>query len=125
MLLKLDFAGEVPIYLQIRNQIVHAIADGTLSPGERLPAIRALALEAGINMMTVSKAYQILRDEGYIETDRRRGAVVTDMSHVGEMPLKTQKSLKLAISEAKLAGVSKGELLDHCALYYDETEVKS
>lgn len=124
MLLKLDFSSEIPIYMQIRNQVVCAIADGTLAPGEQLPAIRALAAEAGINMMTVSKAYQMLRTEGCIETDRRRGAVVTHKP-TGEMSLKTREALKLAISEAKLAGVSRDYLIERCALYFDEMEAEA
>lgn len=75
MLLQLDFSSDLPIYLQIRNQIVLGIASGALVPGERLPTIRTLADEAGVNMMTVSKAYQLLKQEGYIRTDRRSGAV--------------------------------------------------
>lgn len=70
MLLQLDFSSDVPIYQQIRNQVVLAIASGRLEPGEKLPTIRALAEEAGINMMTASKAYQLLKQEGYITTDR-------------------------------------------------------
>ena len=61
MLLQLDFNSERPIYQQIRDQIVVGIAQGVLSPGEKLPTVRALADEAGVNMMTVSKAYQIGR----------------------------------------------------------------
>ena len=76
MLLRLDFSSDVPIYQQIRNQIVLGIADGRLAPGERLPTIRALAEESGINKMTVSKAYQLLKQEGYIRLDRRYGAVI-------------------------------------------------
>ena len=76
MLLKFDFGSNVPIYMQLRNQVVIAIAEGVLAPGEQLPTIRALAEESGINMMTVSKAYQLLKQEGYITTDRRSGAVV-------------------------------------------------
>lgn len=125
LLLKLDFGCETPIYLQIRNQIVCAIADGTLNSGERLPTIRALAAEAGINMMTVSKAYQLLRAEGCIETDRRLGAIVTRQPASGMMSVKTQDTLKLAISEAKLAGVSRAELIECCVTYYDETEAKA
>ena len=56
MLLQLDFSSDLPIYLQIRNQIVLGIASGALVPGERLPTIRTLADEAGGIMMTVSKA---------------------------------------------------------------------
>ena len=64
MLLHLDFSSGVPIYQQIRNQIVLGIASGSLPPGQRLPTIRGLAEEAGINMMTVNKAYQLLKQEG-------------------------------------------------------------
>ena len=60
MLLKLDFGADRPIYMQIRDQIVLGIAQGQLAAGEKLPTIRALAEECGINMMTVSKAYQLL-----------------------------------------------------------------
>ena len=66
MILNFDFHSDVPIFMQIRNQIVIGIAEGKLKPGEQLPTIRALADESGINMMTVSKAYQILKQEGYI-----------------------------------------------------------
>ena len=56
MILNFDFHSDVPIFMQIRNQIVIGIAEGKLKPGEQLPTIRALADESGINMMTVSKA---------------------------------------------------------------------
>ena len=61
MILTFDFSSDVPLYMQLRNQIVIGIAEGKLVPGEKLPTIRALADESGINMMTVSKAYQILQ----------------------------------------------------------------
>ena len=76
MILNFDFSSSIPLYMQLRNQIVIGIAEGKLMPGEKLPTIRGLAEESGINMMTVSKAYQLLKQEGYIHTDRRSGAVV-------------------------------------------------
>ena len=69
MLLRLDFANDMPIYMQIRNQIVLGIANGELKPGEKLPPIRTLAAETGVNTMTVNKAYQLLKQEGYLITD--------------------------------------------------------
>ena len=120
MLLKFDFASNVPIYMQLRNQVVIAIAEGKLMPGEQLPTIRALAEESGINMMTVSKAYQLLKQEGYITTDRRNGAVV--MGGVGEGRLSEESlmKLRLCISELRIAGVSCGELLELCREMYEE-----
>ena len=84
MLLQLDFSGRLPIYMQIRNQIVLGIASGELAPGEKLPTIRALAEQSGVNMMTVSKAYSLLKQEGYITADRRGGTVVSGSPGAGE-----------------------------------------
>ena len=114
MLLHLDFNSEIPIYVQIRNQIVLGIAEGKLLTGEKLPTIRALSEECGINMMTVSKAYQLLKQEGYIHTDRRSGATVCQPeSHTGPKP-ETIAGLKLRLSELRLAGMNKEEALELC-----------
>ena len=76
MILKLDMNSTVPIYVQLRNQIVMGIGHGELKEGERLPTVRQLASDAGVNTMTVNKTYQILKAEGYIQTDRQQGAMV-------------------------------------------------
>ena len=119
MLLQLDFNSDVPIYQQIRNQIVLGIADGGLEPGQRLPTIRALADEAGINMMTVSKAYQLLKQEGYILTDRRSGATVAPRQGGGPSR-DTLEGLRLRLGELRLAGLGREEMLELCAKLYDE-----
>lgn len=77
MILKIDFDSEVPIYIQIKNQIIEGIAKGEIDKDEELPSVRALAEDIGINMHTVNKAYNILKDEGYIKIDRRKGAIVS------------------------------------------------
>lgn len=78
MILRINLASEEPLYLQIRQQVVEAIAVGELAPGDRLPAVRQLAGELGINMHTVNKAYAVLRDEGFISMRSRSGAVVAE-----------------------------------------------
>ena len=118
MLLRLDFSSDVPIYQQIRNQVVTAIASGQLAPGEKLPTIRALAEEAGINMMTASKAYQLLKSEGYITTGRRDGATVR-LPEAGAGP-ETVEGLRLRICELRLAGMGKEEILELCGKIFDE-----
>lgn len=119
MIMKLDFASSIPIYQQVRDQIVQAIANGTFSDGDRLPTIRALAQETGINTMTVNKAYQLLKQEGYIITDRRNGAVVSGRREKQkEVPPKVKEELKLLIAEAKINGVEEGEFLDLCQKLY-------
>lgn len=76
MILKIDFDSEIPIYLQIKNQVIEGIAKGQLEDGEELPSVRGLAEDIGVNMHTVNKAYSILKDEGYLKIDRRRGAFI-------------------------------------------------
>ena len=66
MILKIDFDSDIPIYVQIKNQIIEGIAKGEIDKGEELPSVRALAEDIGINMHTVNKAYNMLKDEGYI-----------------------------------------------------------
>lgn len=123
MILNFDFHSDVPIFMQIRNQIVIGIAEGKLKPGEQLPTIRALADESGINMMTVSKAYQILKQEGYITTDRRSGARVAlkDDKAVNE---KTMQQLRLAVSELRLSGMKEEEILSLVSELYQEGGVQ-
>ena len=120
MLLHLDFGSDVPIYLQIRNQIVLGIAEGKLQTGEKLPTIRALSEECGINMMTVSKAYQLLKQEGYIQTDRRSGATVCQCNQVSAPRQDTIDALKLHLSELRLAGMTLDDTLSLCKTLYEE-----
>ena len=122
MLLRFDFASTVPIYMQLRNQVVIAIAEGKLTPGEQLPTIRALAEESGINMMTVNKAYQLLKQEGYITTDRRSGTVVMPRAGSGVPSAESLHKLRLCVSELRIAGVSCEELVALCQQMYEEGE---
>lgn len=122
MILKFDFSSNEPLYLQLRNQIVLGIGEGRLKPGEKLPTIRALAEESGINMMTVSKAYQMLKQEGYITTDRRSGASVAYKGAVSA-PENTLKTLRISINELRLSGMNKDEIMDLCRKVYEEGEL--
>ena len=76
MILKIDFESEEALYIQLCNQIIMGIATDLLHEGDSLPSVRQLAEEIGINMHTVNKAYAVLRQEGFLRLDRRRGAVV-------------------------------------------------
>lgn len=110
MVISINDASEIPIYQQIRNQIVLGISDGRLAPGEQLPTVRALAEEIGINSMTVSKAYTLLKQEGYIYTDRRSGARVRQEFETNkELSEKSQELLRQIISEAKVSGMTQTE----------------
>jgi DNA-binding transcriptional regulator YhcF (GntR family) len=111
MIIRIDEYSDVPIYMQIRNQIVMGISSGELKPGEQLPTVRALALEIGINTMTVSKTYQLLKQEGYIMTDRKNGARVREnITQSGVISEENKTELRRIVSESRLAGISKDEL---------------
>ncbi|MCR4672058.1 MAG: GntR family transcriptional regulator [Lachnospiraceae bacterium] len=76
MILEIDFNSDEAIYMQLRNQIIAAIACAELCSGDMLPSVRSLADSVGINMHTVNKTYTLLKQEGYVKLDRRKGAVI-------------------------------------------------
>lgn len=108
MLLEIDESSTVPLFSQIAQQIRRHVADGSLEAGERLPPARALAASLGVNMHTVLRAYQELRDEGLVDMRRSRGVVVTGAAP-DEAPI-----LELShrfIAEARRRGMSDPEIL--------------
>ncbi|MBR5179931.1 MAG: GntR family transcriptional regulator [Lachnospiraceae bacterium] len=120
MIIRIDELSDVPIYLQLRNQIVMGISSGELKSGEKLPTVRDLALEMGINTMTVSKAYQLLKTEGYIMTDRKNGARVrTEIKKEAYISDANKTELKRIVSEARISGVDKQELLSLVETFWE------
>ena len=108
MIIRLNTASTVPIYVQLRNQIVTGIGRGELKVGEKLPTVRQLALDAGVNTMTVNKTYQI-------EIDRRNGATVRPMKDTTlQYREKLKEELELIGAEACLKGMDKKEFLTIC-----------
>ena len=121
MIIKIDFESEEAIYIQLRNQIIMGIATDRIREGDSLPSVRQLAENIGINMHTVNKAYAVLKQEGYIKLDRRRGAVIAldidKLRSIGR--LREELSVLLARSVCK--NVSREEvhaLVDEIYEYY-------
>lgn len=111
MLFKIRFESSKPIYQQMRDQIILAMAKEELLPGENLPSVRQLAKDIGVNPMTVSKVYSQLKDQGYIIIDRRHGASLRSAEDVKkENTDYLIEELELILSEAKLKGMTKKEL---------------
>ncbi|HIS39791.1 MAG TPA: GntR family transcriptional regulator [Candidatus Aphodovivens avistercoris] len=108
MIVRIDQMSSEPVYLQVRDQIVAAIARGELRPSDRLPSVRALASDLGINLHTVNKAYAVLRDEGYLLMRGRSGAVVADYRQAASAERKAAGAEKIASELYRLA-------LEHCA----------
>ncbi|MCL2704357.1 MAG: GntR family transcriptional regulator [Defluviitaleaceae bacterium] len=121
MIIKLDTTSATPIYVQLRNQIVMGIGRGELKIGEGLPTVRQMAEDIGINTMTVNKTYAILKQEGYIEIDRRHGAKVSpkvDLS--GRFREKVEIELTLLIAESSLKGMNRDDFMKVCADVYSK-----
>ncbi len=110
MIIKIDFNSEEAIYMQLRNQIVFGIATAQLCEGDSLPSVRSLAEEVGINMHTVNKAYTVLKQEGLIRLDRRRGAVIAiDMDKLQAIAdMKTQ--MRVVLAKGRCKNISKEEV---------------
>lgn len=119
MMIEIDFNSGEAIYVQLRNQIVLAIATNNLHQGESLPSVRQLADDIGVNMHTVNKAYSILKQEGYLKLDRRRGAVIAVDSRKNEEMEAILHDMKLIIARGICKGVSKEEMIEVVSDVYD------
>ena len=113
MLLRVSSTSEKPLYQQLRDQIVEGIAVGELLPGEKLPSVRSLATDLGINLHTVNKAYAVLRDEGYVAMRGRSGAVVsTPGEQASTRSLLEDERMDEALFDLALAFRARGGSLD-------------
>ena len=110
MVIKIDFNSDEAIYMQLCNQIVIGIATARIREGDVLPSVRQMAEQIGINMHTVNKAYSVLRREGLVTIDRRRGAVVAiDADKIQALEeLEEQLLILLAMSSCK--NITRGEV---------------
>lgn len=110
MIFSIDFNSDEAIYLQLCNQIIMSIANDNIREGDSLPSVRQLAEDIGINMHTVNKAYTILKQEGYIKLDRRRGAVIAlDMDKLETMQALSDE-LRMIIAKAMCSNLTADEI---------------
>ena len=121
MLIEIDFSSDEAIYQQLCDQIILGIATSRLVDGEVLPSVRQMADEIGINMHTVNKAYTILRQEGFVKFDRRRGAFISVDEKNRERALAImEKEMRVLLAEARCRGLSRNEMLLLVNRIYDE-----
>lgn len=111
MTINIDFNSAEAIYIQLRNQIIMQIAQDRIKNGESLPSVRQLADELGVNMHTVNKAYALLKEDGYLSLDRRRGAVIqvsleTRSAHLESMNI----AMRMMVAEAICKDISLNEM---------------
>jgi GntR family transcriptional regulator len=107
MLFRVDQASGVPIFDQLAASVRAELARGTLRAGDRLPSAREVAAALQVNIHTVLRAYQDLRDEGLVDLRRGRGAVVTDNAGLSPELLDDIQAL---VAEARRLGVGLGTL---------------
>lgn len=110
MLIEVDFNSDEAIYIQLCNQIILGIATAEIHEGDSLPSVRQLAESIGINMHTVNKAYGVLKREGYISLDKRRGAVIAvDMDKLEALE-DMKRQLKLVLARGHCKNISRQEV---------------
>ena len=120
MYIEIDFNSEEAIYIQLRNQIIMGIATSEIREGESLPSVRQLAERVGINMHTVNKAYSVLKQEGYIQLDRRKGAVIAlDMNKL-EAIEKMRTQLRIVLARGLCKNISREEVHELVDEIFDE-----
>ena len=110
MVIEIDFNSDEAIYMQLRNQIIMGIATSKFREGDMLPSVRQLADHIGINMHTVNKAYTVLRQEGYVKVDRRKGVMIAvDVDKLKAME-DVRNDLLVTLAKASCKNISREEV---------------
>ena len=112
MYIEIDFESNEALYMQLHDQIIFGIVQEEIGEGDQLPSVRSMAEQIGINMHTVNKAYALLRDEGFLTLDQRRGAVIAIDAEKASAINELKGSLRIMVAQALLRGISKDEIHD-------------
>lgn len=107
---QIDSASRVPIYEQLKTSVIQLALSGVLKPDDRLPPVRALALQLGINPNTVAKAYKMLETEGYTYSVTGKGSFISEKLS-GQAP-KQQITRRLGelIQSARSSGITEAQM---------------
>lgn len=122
MLIEIDFNSEEAIYIQLRNQVILGIATANIHEGDSLPSVRQLAETIGVNMHTVNKAYNVLKQEGFITLDKRRGAVIALDENKIRAVEEMRKQLQIVLAKACCRAISREEIHELVDEILDEYE---
>ena len=120
MLIEIEFNSDEAIYVQLQNQIIMGIATATIHEGDALPSVRQLADRVGINMHTVNKAYSVLKQEGFIQLDRRRGAVIAIDANKAQAILEMKAQLRILLAKGSCKSISRQEVHELVDEIFDE-----
>lgn len=120
MVLEIDFNSDEALYLQLCNQIIMGIATSQFREGDSLPSVRQLADLVGINMHTVNKAYTVLRQEGFVKVDRRKGAVIAiDVDKLRTIE-ELKKELRVILAKGSCKDITREEMHELIDEIYEE-----
>ena len=109
MVIEIDFNSDEAIYVQL---IIFGIATSRLQEGDQLPSVRQMADTIGINMHTVNKAYSLLRQEGFVSIDRRRGAIIAvDVNKIKALE-EMKQNLMIALARGCCKNITRAEVHD-------------
>ncbi|MBK3497361.1 GntR family transcriptional regulator [Viridibacillus sp. YIM B01967] len=113
MFLQIEPQSDVPIYMQLTQQIIEGIASGQLKPGEALPSVRSFAADLGVNMHTVNKSYHELEKKGIVRIIPKSGAVVAGPNELGATDVQLQQveqMLRPVVAEGLVIGLGEQDL---------------
>lgn len=125
MLLSIDLQSDTPIYTQLVDQLLIGMARGELKPGMTLPSVRSMAADLGINLHTVNKAYNQLKQDGFLVIHRNKGAIVNPDGFPEADDLfqaKIADKLRTILAEAACRGMSIESFTELCAELYEELQ---
>lgn len=119
-----DFQASKPIYMQIVDKISHQIVRGDISPGGKLPSVREMAIQTGVNPNTIQRTYSELERMAIVETRRGQGTFVTEVNDVIiDLKSKLQKDMiEVFINNMKELGFTKEEMIDGLREYIAKEE---
>ena len=122
MIIEVDFNSDEAIYIQLCNQIIMGIATSVIHEGDSLPSVRRLADTIGVNMHTVNNAYSVLKREGYISLDKRRGAVISlDIDKLEELQV-MKRQLQIVLARGCCKNISRQEVHELVDEIFDDYE---
>lgn len=122
MIIEVGFNSDEAIYIQLCNQIIMGIATSVIHEGDSLPSVRRLADTIGVNMHTVNKAYSVLKREGYISLDKRRGAVISlDIDKLEELQV-MKRQLQIVLARGCCKNISRQEVHELVDEIFDDYE---
>lgn len=111
-MVQVNFASRVPIYEQIVKGFINLASAGVMKSGDKLPPVRTLAAELGINPNTVAKAYRELENDGYIYSTVGRGSFLTDRLENSAQKMIALDRFAKSTNEAHIYGASRGQLIE-------------